>query len=59
MEEIRHWLLAAVQAVSNWLGHLWSGLARGLTQEWPITYFVLGMVILLVAGMVAVWYRGR
>ena len=59
MEEIRHWLLAAVQAVSDWLGHLLAELARGLTQEWPITYFVLGMVILLVAGMVIVWYRGH
>jgi hypothetical protein len=59
MDEFRHWLLAAVQTVLDWLGHLLSELARGLTQEWPITYFVIGLVILLVAGMVIVWYRGH
>jgi len=58
MHAIREWLTAAFHTVWGWVSSLWSDLMRGVMHDWPVAYFVLGMGILLVVGLIVIWYRG-
>lgn len=58
MQEFQRWLLTTLRSILGWLSAQWETVMRGISHEWPVAYFILGMGVLLVVGLTTIWRRG-
>lgn len=58
MQEFQRWLLTTLRSILGWLSSQWDTVMRGISHEWPVAYFILGMGVLLVVGLTTIWRRG-
>jgi hypothetical protein len=57
MNQIQDWWAATLRSLLQWLSSLWTSFSRGVLTEWEVSYFIIGMAMVLILGLVGIWRR--
>jgi hypothetical protein len=57
MNQIQDWWAATLRSLLHWLSSLWTSFSRGVQSEWEVSYFIIGMAMVLILGLVGIWRR--